>query len=106
MNEEQFSKLMEHSRLKMPFSDFEERTMARIQREKEVKIASHRYRKLSWLFFVLGAVIGALATGLVTRLPGMEGDTFGLFCKLAYVLLLVAGLHYLVTKTDTSTTKP
>lgn len=102
MNEEQFSKLMEHSRLKMPFSDFEERTMARIQRESEVKAASSRYKKLSWVFFVSGAVIGALATGFVTTLPGLGSETIGLFCKLGYVMLLLAGLHYLLTKTATS----
>ena len=106
MNEQQFSELMRHSRLKMPFSDFEERTMARIHREQQVKTASRRYRKLSWVFFVLGAVVGALATGFVSALPMMDSGSWVLGCQLGYVVLLLTALNYLLRSKSTSPNNP
>lgn len=87
---------MQHGRLKMPFSDFEERTMMRIERERQVKAASMRYRKLSWMFLVLGAVLGALVTICITALPGLTGGLWALFCQLGYVGILLAALNYLL----------
>jgi hypothetical protein len=107
MNDEQhFSELMRHGRLKMPFSDFEERTMARIHREQQVQAASRRYRKLSWMFFVLGAILGALATGFVTALPLMSSGSLALGCQLCYVVLLLAALNYLLRSKSTSPNNP
>jgi hypothetical protein len=106
MNEQQFSELMRHSRLKMPFSDFEERTMARIYREQQVKAATRRYRKISWVFFVLGAVLGALATGFITLLPGLNRGALSLGCQLGYVILLLAALNYLLRSNTTSQNNP
>lgn len=97
---------MRHSRLKMPFSDFEERTMVRIYREQQVKAASRRYRKLSWVFFVLGAVLGALATGFITALPGLGSGLLVLGCQLGYVILLLAALNYLLRSKSTTQNNP
>lgn len=104
MNEQRLSELMQHSRLQMPFSDFEERTMARIHRESRVKADSRRYKKLSRAFFVLGAVLGALATHLVTALPGMATESVILVSRLGYVILLLVAFNYLLPKTRTSQT--
>ena len=102
MDEQEFSELMQHGRLKMPFSDFEERTMARIQKERKVRETSARYRKLSWIFFLLGAVLGALATGFVTALPVRGDEPLVLACQLGYIILLLAALNYLMRNKPTS----
>ncbi|UYQ95949.1 hypothetical protein MKQ68_12645 [Chitinophaga horti] len=105
MNEQRFSELMQYGRLNMPFRDFEERTMARIQKERAVKSASARYRKLSWVFFILGAVLGGLATGLVSMLPAFGSERLVLTARLVYVCLLLAGINYLVQQTPRSQTQ-
>lgn len=96
MNEQQFSKLMQHGRMKMPSSNFEERTMARIQREHKVKKTSSFYRKLSWIFFLLSAVLGALTIGFITTLTDWGSESLMLACQLGYVILLLAALNYLM----------
>lgn len=95
---------MQHGRLKMPFSDFEERTMARIQKERKVRETSVRYRKLSWVFFLLGAILGALATGFITALSVRVSEPLALACQLSYVILLLAALNYLIRNKPTSQT--
>jgi uncharacterized membrane protein YoaK (UPF0700 family) len=102
MNEQEFSELMQHARLKMPFSDFEERTVARIQKERKVREASKRYRKLSWIFFLLGAVLGALGTGFINALPGRVSEPMVLACQLVYIILLLVALNYLMRGKPTS----
>lgn len=97
MNEHRFKELMALSRLKQPFSDFEERMMLRLEHERRLKLSSERFRKVSWLFFVLGAVLGAAATSFVSMLPGLGGDMLVLGCRLIYVALLLAGLNYLLS---------
>jgi hypothetical protein len=104
MNEQHFSELMQHGRLKMPFSDFEDRTMTRIVKEQKVKEAAMRYRKHSWVDFLLGAVLGALATGFLTALPGRLSEPLVLGCQLAYVIVLLAALNYLLRNKSTSQT--
>jgi|GEM_PF-3265771 len=97
MNEHGFKELMALSRLKQPFSDFEERMMLRVAKESRVKTDAERYRKVSWLFFALGAVLGGGATVFVSMLPGFSSETMLLGCRLVYVLLLLAGLNYLLS---------
>lgn len=85
------------SRLQLPFSDFEERMMLRVQQEQQVKRTAERYRKISWLFFVLGAVLGGMATVLINALPGFSNETMLLGCRLVYVAFLLITLNYLLS---------
>lgn len=52
--------LMDKSNVKMPFDDFEERLMVEIH--KEVKSARSIWKdvRLSWFFFIVGAIFGIL----------------------------------------------
>lgn len=99
MNEQKLKELMALSRLQLPFSDFEERMMLRVQQEQQVKRAAERYRKISWLFFVLGAVLGGMATVLINALPGFSNEALLLGCRLAYVAFLLIALNYLLSGT-------
>lgn len=59
-NEELFFRIMQKSRLNMPYRDFEDNVMRRIEAEIAVKKAISRNTKLSILFFLLGAAFGLL----------------------------------------------
>ncbi len=97
MNEQAFKELMALSRLQQPFSDFEECMMLRIAKERQVKTAAHRYRKIAWLFFALGTLLGGIATFFISALPGFNSETFQLGCRLIYVTLLLLALNHLLS---------
>ncbi|MFD0794715.1 hypothetical protein ACFQZX_13895 [Mucilaginibacter litoreus] len=97
MNEQEFKQLMALSRLKQPFNDFEERMMLRLEQENCAKASAERYRKIAWLFFILGAIMGGCATVVITMLPGINGELVVLGCRMLYVILMLAALNYLLS---------
>ncbi len=66
--------LMGKSANAMPFADFEERLMNRIQREGERSRSFWRNLKLSWLFFAIGTLFGLFLSVLLER---MDWTVFG-----------------------------
>ena len=95
-----FSKLMKNSKLELPFSDFEERTMARIKQQIVVKKSLTIYKKLAVFFFIIGTVFGFLLTYFLslpqTTIVGISSDTVLLSCRTAYVLIVLTLLDNIV----------
>jgi ABC-type bacteriocin/lantibiotic exporter with double-glycine peptidase domain len=61
-NEDKVLKTMlQKSRLEMPFSDFEARTMSKIKEEASNNKSIIYNLRLSWLFFCLGTIFGILS---------------------------------------------
>ncbi len=61
------SELMQQSKLEMPFSDFEETTMHRIEQTMVQEVTVSRDRKLSFVFFVLGTCLGLVLNTILQR---------------------------------------
>ncbi len=72
--------LLKESRLEMPFSDFEGKLMQQINASKKGKASIIKNLKLSWLFFLMGSIIGIAMSILVPMLPlniaGVEMHVF------------------------------
>jgi hypothetical protein len=92
-----FSDIMKHSKLAMPFSDFEERTMARINRESFVKSSVAKNKKLAVLFFLMGTGFGFVLTFFLslpqTNVAGIPSQNLLLICRLVYVFVVLTQLN-------------
>ena len=92
-NNQSFSEMMQKSKLVMPFSDFEERTMARINQEVILKASFPKYKKLAILFFIIGTGFGCVMMYFLslpeTGIAGIPSDTILLLCHTGYVLLVL-----------------
>ena len=67
--EEQLLKdLMKYSLVEMPFPDFEDRLMDKIQQEKQDQQTVSGNIRVAWLFFFLGLFFGLLITNMTTDL--------------------------------------
>ena len=99
-NDKLFSAMMKNSKLEMPFSDFEERTMARINREVIADTSVSTYKKLAVLFFVMGTGFGLFITcflSLPKTLAGISSDNILLIFRVAFLLLVLTQLDNLLT---------
>lgn len=100
LKDQLFSKLMKNSKLEMPFSDFEERTMARIKQENDAKSSLSIYKKLAVLFFIIGTGFGFLITYFlslsITSVLGVSSDTLLLLCRTIYVLIVITQLDSII----------
>jgi hypothetical protein len=98
--DQSFSEMMKMSKLTMPFSDFEERTMARIDKENVLKISVSKYKKLAVLFFIMGTGFGFVITYFLSlpeiNIVGIPSDTILLICRLGYVLLVLTQLNHIL----------
>jgi hypothetical protein len=92
-----FSEMMKQSKLVMPFSDFEEKTMARINMESLVKNPLAKNKKLAVLFFVLGTGFGFVLTFFLSlenpSIEGIPSETLLLICRLVYVFVVLSQLN-------------
>ena len=59
--------LMKHSRVELPFQDFEIRLMDKIHQEKKHHQAVKNNVRYAWLFFFLGLFLGLFITNLTTQ---------------------------------------
>lgn len=93
--DEQLKQLMKMTKREMPFDDFDDRVMARIEKLEDEKIALSNYRKYGLLFFVLGTVFGLAlnyllgeAIALLT-IPEAGKKLLELGTQIMYVVLIV-----------------
>ncbi len=95
-NDHLLSQLMRKSQLEMPFADFEETVMHRIQIEIKQKDLLLRYRKLSFLFFVLGTGFGLAINVILEKsqltFPGISPQTTLLIFQSLFVLFFLTQL--------------
>jgi hypothetical protein len=99
--DKQFAQLMRNSKLEMPFSDFEDKVMARVHQQAVAKNAISIYKKLALVFFIIGAGAGLLVTWLlsipVATIGGVQSTTVLLIVRTAYVLLVLTQLDTIIS---------
>lgn len=87
LEEEFFQEIMSKSKLNVLSTDFDNHVMGRIEHQVLKKASISRDIKLSWTFFVLGSIIGAILAVLLLRSEGMiMGVSFD---KIAIPFLIV-----------------
>jgi len=68
IDENFYQEIMAKSKLELPFSDFEDNVMSKIERNVSNKPII--YVKLSWIFFVVGSMCGIVVSLILPRLHG------------------------------------
>ncbi|TFF33983.1 hypothetical protein [Mucilaginibacter psychrotolerans] len=95
--DQSFSEMMKKSKLAMPFSDFEERTIALIYKENALKSSTSKYKRLAILFFIMGTGLGFTVTYFLSlpkaSIAGIPSDTILLVCRVSYILLILTQLN-------------
>ena len=91
-----FSQLMQKGKLEMPFSDFEETVMCRIQNEVEPDKKIVRPSKISFLFFILGTTLGLVLNSFLQNyhqfIFGMSPQNILLLFQVGFVLVFLIQL--------------
>ncbi len=99
-NDKAFYQLMQQSRLHMPFSDFEDKTMQKIYQEERHKKSISQDIKLSTFFFIIGTAFGILVSILLPKLEGsflgISPDKLLLPFQVIFIVLLLTQLESLV----------
>ena len=75
-SEDKLKRLLSESRLEMPFDDFEDRLMARINKKVSNEKYIDRNIRFSWLFFALGTVFGLLLSVILSPVKSAMGIPF------------------------------
>ena len=82
-----FQEIMSKSKLNVPFPDFDNHVMGLIEHQVLKKASISRDIKLSWIFFILGSIIGVILSILLQK---SEGTILGVsFDKLVIPFLIV-----------------
>lgn len=91
----QLHKLMNESKMEMPFDDFEDKVMAQITELETRRDLALKHRKYALIFFVLGSLFGLglnymleMAIDLATIQSGLK-NVLSLGCQMLYVILIV-----------------
>lgn len=91
----QLQKLMNMSKMEMPFDDFEEKVMAQIAELEASRTLALQHKKYALIFFVLGALFGLglnymleMAIDLVEMKSTLR-NVLALGCQMFYVILIV-----------------
>ena len=91
MEEKEFKQWMQHSKLEIKFPDFEDSLMNEIHKKEAAKKSVWKDIRLSWIFMVLGMILGLVATNYLTNI---ELKYFGQHSNL--VLLVIEALVVLL----------
>lgn len=96
-NNNDFSNLMKRSKLDLPFNDFEEIVIHRINRELLRKEVFTVDRKLSFFFFLLSTVIGLMVNSLLYQSQytflGISAENTAIVFQAIFVLLFFVQLE-------------
>jgi hypothetical protein len=89
--QELLAKIMKNSLVEMPFSDFDDQVMLRIQQETVATSQSRRDRKRSSIFFALGCAAGMILSFLLSvyQWEGVQNGMFKLFAQVVFATILV-----------------
>lgn len=95
-----FSQMMKKSRLEMPFSDFEDKMMLRIERESKLRRSISRDTKLAALFFVVGAGFGMVVSTILAQyhapIAGIPSEKVLLYFQIVYVIVVLTQLENII----------
>jgi len=72
-SEDKLKRLLNESRLQMPFDDFEDRLMVRINKKVRTERSIDKNIRLSWIFFALGTIFGLLLSVIVSPVKSILG---------------------------------
>ena len=90
---DKFSSLMQKSKLILPFSDFEDNTMKRIQADLKYKSSIRRSFQVSLVFFVLGTGFGLIVNSVLSNahgsIMGVSSDKLLLWFQLIFVFIVL-----------------
>ena len=88
-----FSSFMQKSKLEMPFSDFEDNTMKRIQTDLKYRTSIMRSFHVSVIFFVLGTSFGLIVNSVLSNthgsIMGISSDKILLWFQLVFVFIVL-----------------
>ncbi|MEJ7693915.1 hypothetical protein [Daejeonella sp.] len=91
--QDKFSSLMRKGKLEMPFADFEDNTMRRIQAELKYKVSIRRNFRISFIFFVLGTGFGLIINSILSNadefILGLAPETVLMAFQLIFVLVVL-----------------
>lgn len=94
------SKMMKASELKMPFADFEDQVMYQVKKESKNRFIIRRYRILSGIFFLAGAILGFVVNAILEKTQrsflGFSPDVILLVFQLSFVFVLLICLDAMV----------
>jgi hypothetical protein len=95
-----FRELMSKSKLKMPFSDFEDNVMMQIERKIVHQQGIAKDIKLSWLFFVVGTTFGIMISWILPRIPqkifGIDPKSLAICFQIIFVVLIFTQIEALL----------
>ncbi len=91
----QLQKLMNMSKVELPFADFEDKVMAAVNAMEARRELALRHKKYALIFFVLGSLFGLglnymvdMAIDLADLQPKLK-NVLSLCCQMLYVILIV-----------------
>ena len=89
----QLSKMIRRAKLEMPFSDFEDIVMERIEKESVQSRVFSRDRRLSMFFFLLGTTLGMVLNSILQKAEysflGMSSELTHSLFQFAFVLVFL-----------------
>jgi hypothetical protein len=90
MKDQEFKNTMQHSKLDIPFSDFEENVMEKVRKKEAIRRSVWRNLKISWIFFFIGTFLGILVTHYFTtvKISFLEENS-ELVLLLAEILIVI-----------------
>ena len=93
MEDKRFKDLLQESKLEIQFPDFEEKVMEQIKLKEESRKSVWRNLKISWLFFILGAFLGIIASGYLANIKFSFIDNYNsliiLFIEIFVVIIII-----------------
>jgi hypothetical protein len=96
MEEKEFKKLMELSKLEMPFPDFEEEVMEAIRKKEAHDKSFWRNIRWSWFLFLCGLALGLVIMNLLSEVDlKYFGDKSQLVLLIVEIIIVaVFGLQF------------
>jgi len=102
-----FREILAQSKLEVPFPDFEDNVMLKIEKENSFQRSVSKDVKLSWFFFIAGSVFGIAISLMLPRMQspilGINPQKLAIFFQMIFVILLFTQFETLIKfikKTD------
>jgi len=106
-NDKVLKEILEKAASEMPFPDFEDELMSKINElEVEEKAVKEGYRRgvaFSWVFFVVGIISGVVLTQLIPQLeiplPGVDSGIVLMVFQVGFILFILLHFEKLMSMT-------
>lgn len=90
MEEKDFKKIMQQSKLQIEFPDFEENVMEKVLAKNATRKQVWRNLRISWIFFFIGTFFGVLVTQFLSdiQIP-LFGDNSKVILLIGEILIVI-----------------